>query len=259
MFKQHGKKALNFATGLTLYNLLLIGVYPALSRSMVAAELSENLPNSIKRVFGITSGSRLDRFESYVSTQCFGQVWLLVMGIFTISTADALIAKLVDQGAMAYLLSSPVGRLEVLATQVAVLVSGLAVLMGLTALGIWIEMIIFNISIDIWPYFRLGILGFALFLAVGAYSLFFSALFKDEEHAILSASGLTFLCYALDVFSGLNDRFLWIKNLTIFGWFRPQEVLAEEVSTIPTLALFGLSAIFIALAGYLFSKKDLHV
>ena len=259
MFKRQGKKALNYATGLALYNLLLIGVYPTISRSTVVAELAVNLPNPVKRVFGVTSGSGFDRFEAYVSSQCFGQVWLLVMGIYSINTADALIAKLVDQGGMAYLLSSPVGRHEVLGTQVAVLVSGLAELVLLTELGIWTEMALFKIPIVIWPYFRLGVLGFSLFLAVGAYSLLFSALFKDEEYAILSASSLTFLCYALDLFSGLDDRFLWVKNLTIFGWFRPQEVLEGEVLTIQMLGLFGLSAIFITLAGFIFGKKDIHV
>lgn len=259
MFKQQGKKALNYATGLSFYNLLLIGVYPTISQSVVVTELAMNLPNSVKRVFGVTSESELDRFESYVSSQCFGRVWLLVMGIYTISTADALIAKLVDQGAMAYLLSSPVGRLEVLSTQVAVLVSGLTSLMGLTVLGIWGEMAFFKISIDVWSYFRLGILGFALFLAVGAYSLFFSVLFDEEEYTILSASSLTFLCYALDVCSDLNDRFSWVKKLTIFGWVRPQEVLEGEVPTIQTLGLFGLSTIFILLARYIFRKKDIHV
>jgi len=259
MFKQQGKKAINYAIGLTFYNLLLIGVYPTISRSMVVTELSANLPNSVKRVFGVTSDSELGRFESYVSTQCFGRVWLLVMGVYTISTADALVAKLVDQGAMAYLLSSPVGRREVLSTQVSVLVSGLALMIALTLLGIWGETAFFAIPIAKWSYFRLGILEFALFLAVGAYCLFFSALFDEEERTILSSSSLTFLGYALDVFSDLNERFSWAKNLTIFGWVQPQDVLDGKVPTLPTLRLFGLATIFITLGGYIFSKKDIHV
>lgn len=259
MFQQQGKKALNYATGLTLYNLLLIGVYPAISQSLEVAELSANLPNSVKRVFGVTSGGMLDRCESYVSNQCFGRVWVLVTGIYTISTADALIAKLVDQGAMAYLISSPVGRLEVLSTQVVVLISGLAVMMGLTGLGIWAEIIFFELAINVWSYFRLLVIEFALFLAVGAYSLFFSALFDEEESTILCAAALTFLYYALDVVSELDDRFSWVKNLTIFGWVRPQEVLDGETPTWRSLGLFGLATLFIMGAGYIFSKKDIHV
>jgi ABC-2 type transport system permease protein len=259
MFKQQGKQALNYATGLTLYNLLLIGVYPTISQSLVVTELAMNLPSSVKHVFGITSDHGLDSFESYVSTQCFGRVWLLVMGVYTIGMSDALIAKLVDQGAMAYLLASPVGRQEVLSTQVTVLASGLALLIGLTILGIWGEVALFNIPIDVGGYLRLGSLSFALYLAIGSYSIFFSALFNEEEQTILWASGLTFLFYALDIFSGLNERYSWLKKLTIFGWVRPQKVLAGEVSAVPTLGLLGLSAIFITLAGYVFSKKDIHV
>ncbi|MDR3602962.1 MAG: ABC transporter permease subunit [Desulfosporosinus sp.] len=259
MFKRQGKKALNYATGLTLYNLLLIGVYPAISQSMVVAELADNLPNSVKRVFGVTSGSGLDCFESYVSTQCLGRVWILVMGVYTISGADALISKLVAQGGMAYLLSSPVGRWQVFSTQIAVLVSGLALMMVLTILGIWAETMFFDIPIKIGSYFRLGVLGLALFSAVGAYSIFFSVLFNEEEFTILSASGLTFLFYILDILVQLNDRFSRLKNLTIFGWVRPQEVLEGEVPTLPTLGLFGIAIIFITFAGYIFSQKDLHV
>ena len=259
MFRQQGKKAINYATGLTLYNLLLIGVYPTISQSLEVAELAENLPNSVKRVFGVTSGSGLDHCEAYISNQCFGRVWLLVTGIYTISTADALIAKLVDQGGMGYLISSPVGRLEVLSTQVTVLISGLALMVGLTGLGIWGEMAFFDIRIEVWSYVRLLVLEFALFLAVGSYSLFFSALFNEEESTILSAASLTFLCYALEVFSELNDRFSEVKNLTIFGWVQPQEVLNGEMPTLPTLGLLGLSTIFIMVAGYIFSKKDIHV
>lgn len=259
MFKQHGKKALMYATGLTFYNLLLIGVYPTLSKSMAVSDLSINLPNSVKRIFGVTSGNELSRFESYASSQCFGRVWILVTGIYTINTANALIAKLVDQGGMAYLLASPVGRLEVLTTQVAVLVSSLALLMGLSVLGIWVATGLFAIPVKGWSYFRLGVLEFALFLAVGAYSLCFSALFNSEEHTLLSSTSLTFLCYALEVFSELNNQFSWVKDLTIFGWVRPQKVLEGEVPTMPTLGLLGFSTLLITLAASIFSKKDIPV
>lgn len=259
MVKLQGKKALNYAIGLTLYNLLLIGVYPSISQSTAVTELSVNLPNSVKHIFGIASSSGLDCFESYVSTQCFGRVWILVMGIYTITMADELIAKLVDQGAMAYLLSSPVGRLEVLTTQAAVLASGLALLTSLTVLGICGEMIVFNIPFAGWSYFHLGVLNFALFLTVGSYSLLFSTLFNNEGQAILTASSLTFLGYALDVISGLNDQFSWLQKLTIFGLVRPQKVLEGEVPTDQALGFLGFSALALTLAGYFFGKKDLNV
>lgn len=258
MFKRQGKKTFNYALGLTLYNLLLIGVFPTLSQSKSIAKLSEYSPK-LARVFRLSSDCALNRFESYVSSQCFGQVWVLVMGIYTISTANELIAQYVSDGAMAYLLSPPVGRLEVLSTQAAVLICGLALLVFLTEMGIWGEMKFFDISMDGWPNLSLGVLSFALFLTVGSYSLLFSTLFSNEEYVILCASCLTFIWYSLDVLSGLDDRFSWIKNLTIFGWFRPQEVLNGEAPTFQTLLLLVLSTMLLSFSNYIFESMDLHV
>jgi ABC-2 type transport system permease protein len=258
MIKRQGKKTLSFALGMALYNFLLIGVFPSLSKSEGIARLSDNLPK-LGKLFGVASGGGLDRFEAYVSSQCFGQVWLLVMGIYTICSADELIAQLVDNGSMAYLLSSPAGRLKVFTTQTAVLLSGLILMILLTELAIWGEMSVFNISLERWPSFPLGVLGLALFLTIGSYSFLFSALFNDEESVVLWASGLTFLYYVLDVLSGLDERFASFKDLTIFGFFRPQQVLEGEMPVKQTFSLFGLSMVFLITAGYIFTKKDLVI
>ena len=257
MFKLQGRKAINYAAGLTLYNFLLIGVYPSIANSPGLAKLSRNLPDSVRRVFGVTAGSGLESFESYAANQCFGRIWMLALGMYSISTAEDLIVKLVDQGAMAYLLSSPTRRLEVISTQGAVLVSGLALMILLTEAGIWGGMRVFAIPINFWPYLHLGLLEFALFLAVGSYSLFFSALFNNKGYANFCAACLTFLYYGMDVLASLEDRLAWLKNLTIFGWGSPNEVLEGLVPVKQTLALLGFSAVFALLAGYIFNKKDL--
>lgn len=258
MFKRQWKKTLSYAAGLSFYNLLLIGVYPAISQSKAIKQVSLSLPDSVKRVFGLTSGGELARFESYVSAQCFGQVWLMVMAIYSISTADQLMAKPISQGTMAYLLSSPVGRRDVLSTQVEVLASGLALLLFLTELGIWAETTIFSIPIDVKRFDQLTRLSFALFLTVGAYSLFFSALFEKEGYAGLSAAGLTAFYYAMDVLAGLDRQFSWVSDLTILSWFRPQEVLDGKGPGLRVSGLLGLSAIFIGLTGYVFNRKEIQ-
>jgi ABC-2 type transport system permease protein len=258
MFKRQGKKTLSYAIGLSLYNLLLIGVFPTLSQTKGMAKLAEDLPK-LARVFRLTSDYALNRFESFVSSQCFGQVWILVMSIYTISTANELIAQNVSNGTMAYLLSSPEGRLDVLSTQITVLISGLVLLILLTELGMWGEMKFFKVSLDDKAFSFLGILAFALFLTVGAYSFLFSTFFDNEENVILGASCMTFVWYALDVLSGLDDRFSWVRNVTIFGFFRPQAVLEGEKPVFSTFLLAAFSMVFLTLSSCIFQRKDLYV
>ncbi len=259
MFKNQGQKALAYAGGLSSYNLLLIGVYPALSHTSAMADLTDHLPNSVKQVFGIRSDNEFTTFSSFVSSQCFGQIWLLVTGIYVINTADELIASLADQGSLAYLLASPLKRQELFYTQTAVLAGGLALFIILTALGIFASTTFFKIPFDIWPLWRLAVSEFALFMLIGSYSLLFSVLSLNSSYAMLSTSALTFLAYAFDILSGLDDRFLWIKDFTPFGWIRPEKILAGEIFPFRILGLFSLSALLTALSATLFSRKDIHV
>lgn len=259
MFKQQRKKAFSYAAGIAFYNLLMIGIYPSISRSGTVTEVSSALPDSVKRVFGITPGSELAQFDTYVSTQCFGQIWLLAAGIFTVTTADELVARLTDRGAMAFLLSAPLERRELLTTQAAVLTCGLAWLTGLTVLGIIGEAAFFRIPLPVHSYLRLGMAEFFLFLTIGAYSLFFSACCDLEKHAALSGSLLTFLFYALDLVAGLDTRFARLKKLTPFGWLQPREVLAGQALPARSWAFPGLAALFYGLSLLVFQQKDISV
>lgn len=132
----------------------------------------------------------------------------IIMAIYGVNTTDALLAKLVEQGFMAYPLSAPVTRTEIVNTEIAVLLTGFAIMTGFTLLGIYSGTAMFGVEIDHWNYFRLGILGFSFFSAIGSYSLFFSALFNfTEEQALTYSAAVTFIFFALDVVSGLDERF----------------------------------------------------
>lgn len=259
MFRQQKKKLLGCASGVMLYNLLMIGVYPSISRSEALTEVSSALPDSVKHLFGIRSGGELAQFSAYASSQCFGQIWLFAASFFTLTTADELIAKQTDRGAIAYLLSAPLERRELLATQAAVLTCGLASLIGLTMLSIAGEAAFFRIPLRTLFCFRLAVAEFFLFLAVGAYGLLFSALFDSERNAVLSGALLTFLFYALDLFSGLDSRFAWLKKLTLFGGLAPQEILEGKPLPARSLIFPGLSAFLYLLTLLIFQKKDIPV
>ena len=257
MFRRQHKKTLNYALGLVFYNLLLIGAFPTLSKAKGMAKLSESLPK-LARVFKLDSGQALNRLEPFVASQCFGQVWVLVMGIYTISTANELVAGQVSEGGMAYLLSTPAGRSEVFVTQAAVLISGLGLLVLLTGLGLWGEVAWFGLELPGKSYRDLGLGALALFLTVGSYSLLFSSIFANQEQVILCAAGLTFAMYAMDILAGLDDQFAWLSKLSVFSCFRPQDVLKGKGGG-QTRFLFILSGLLLKLAERVFAGKDLLI
>ncbi|MDR3602964.1 MAG: ABC transporter permease subunit [Desulfosporosinus sp.] len=261
MLKQEGKKIIGYSLGLALYEWIVTWVYPIIIQSPAIEEIPKSFPLAVKRAFGVTTGEEVDlSYEAYISAQLLGRIWTVIIAFYGISTANVLVAQPVEQGFMAYPLSSPVSRVEILNTQIGVLLTELALVTGTTLGGIYTATARFEISIARWQYFRLGILAFSLASAISAYSLFLAVLCATKEESERYASALTFAFYGLDVVSSLSDRFSKLKYLTPFGLFRPQEVLQRKV--LPTkgfLVLGIITGVNLVLAGILFSRKDLAV
>lgn len=260
MFKQHRKKIAAISTGIFLYEGLLTWVYPVVAKNPAVAQVAESIPSAVKTVFGVPENARTDTFEAFISGQFFSRIWVMLMAFHGIQTANALLAKMIDDCSLALLLSTPVSRGEILSTQAGVLVSSGAVLVAVTIGGLFFGTSRFGISINRGNYILLGILGLALFTLIELYSLFFSAWLVEEERAVTYAAGLTLLFYSLDIAGGLSDKYSWLRNLSLFRWFQPQSIL--EGTTNPTGPIIGLnvcSAVLWYYAKKVFERQDLAI
>src|SRR5690625_1021444 len=100
--------------------------------------------------------------------------FLFIFSSFVIIFSINLLAKLVDRGSMAYLLSTRVSRVQIVMTQITVLISGLFIVHLITFLA---GFIVANLSIDsantisFLEFFQINFVGFLLFVAIGSYSL----------------------------------------------------------------------------------------
>jgi|SRR5680860_581588 len=260
MFKQYRKKVIAISTGIVLYEGLLTWVYPVIAKNPGVAEIAESIPSAVKTVFGVPENARADSFEAFISGQFFARIWVMLMALYGIETANALLAKMVDEGSLAFLLSTPVSRSEILSTQTGVLLSTNAILVAATIVGLYIGTFCSGIKIHHWRYLRFAVLGLSFFSLIEIYSLFFSAWFVEEERTITYAAGLTLVFYGLDIAGGLSDKFSWLKHFSLFQWFQPQEVLEGTKDPAWSIIGFGVvSAILWFLTNKVFETKDLAI
>lgn len=260
MFKQYRKKVGSIAAGIVLYEGLLTAVYPVIAKNPAVAEIAESLPSAVKTVFGVPENSRTDTFEAFIAGQFYARIWVMVMALYGIQTANALLAKMVDDGSLALLLAAPVSRSEILATQTGVLLSTTVILVAVTIFGLFFGTVRAGIAIEGKNYLRLGFLGIAFFSLIELYSLFFSAWFCEQEKALTYSMGLTLSFYGMDILGGLSDRFAWLRCFSIFQCFQPQEILEGTVN--PKGSVVKLSAVSLLLwhfARKVFEKQDLPI
>lgn len=258
MLKVHGKNLAGYALGAVIYQWLIIWIYPSVSESSGLNEVIKSMPPSIQKAFGLESG--FNNVGSFLAGEFYGLLFLLILIVFSVMTSIQLISKLVDRGSMAYLLATPVSRLKVAFTQMLLLVTGLAVICVSTTLGglSGIELFIEDPVVDRQAFIELNTLGFLLFSVIAGYSFLISCLMNDEKKALGAAAGLTIIFFAVNMVSKLSEELSWMKNITIFSLYNPQDIMQGEVSVLPLgVSLAVGAAILFVLALFSFKNRDL--
>lgn len=260
MFRTSQKSIFGYALGTVLYMWLVIWVYPSLAQSNGMNQLLKTMPKNMLSMLSLQHG--IQKLSDYLAAEFYGFLFLIIMSIYSVSTATQLIAKLVDRGSMAYVLSTPTSRLKTVFTQAVILVSGLLIISCFATLGglVGIHLINSDTKLDAGLFIQMNLVGFLLFFVVSAYSFLFSCLFNDEKKAMAVSSVLTIVFFAMQLLGKLADKISWILHYTVFSAFQPEKISSGHADLFwPILGLAIAGMILFGLAVLIFKKKDLPI
>ncbi|MGO4108437.1 ABC transporter permease subunit [Paenibacillus sp. YAF4_2] len=260
MMKIHAKGMSNYAFGSAFYILLMFWLYPGIADNTGALnELLKSMPEGIVNAFNIQGG--FGSMEAFISGEYYGLILPLLLSIFSIMLSTGLMARLVDQGSMAYLLSTPTTRRQIATTQAGVLSTGLLLIMVVTTaagmLGyIWFigDKYAFNGA----RYIQMNVVAWMLFIAASGIAFLLSSVMNDEKKALGTSGFIVFGMFALDMLGKISGSVEWLRYASIFSLYRPSDIAAGNGH--PLLAAMILLAIGLAsfAAGIIaFSKRDL--
>lgn len=259
MMKSNLKTFLGFGLGSAIYVTLMTLVFPLLNDNMEEFDkLIKIFPETLLRALGLES---LSNYGQFISAEYYGLFYLLILGVFSVMSAIQLIARLVDRGSMAYLLSTRVSRIQIITTQILVFVSGLIIIHLLTFVGGYIaaEFLIdidSNIAFD--QFFYINFVGFLLFFAIGGYSLLISSMFNDEKNAFALAGSITFLFYGLNMVGKIVTDIDWIRNFTPFSLYEPGKIASGEADILMDSMILGsIGLISCIIALFIFKRRNL--
>jgi len=259
MMASNGKGFLNFAFGSAFYMLLMFWLYPGIEDNAPAIdELVRSMPEGVGRAFGLNG---FDTAEAFISGEYYGLILVLLLSIVCVQLSTRLMARLVDQGAMAYLLSAPTTRAKVAVTQAAVLASGLALIVVATTLAgfaghAWI--LGGGYPFDAGKFLLMNASAFLLFFAVGGVSFLVSALCNDEKTASGISGAIAFGFFSLDLIGKFSESVEWLRYFTLFTLYRPGEIINGEGNVAVAFpVLFAVAILSFGLAVILFRRRDL--
>lgn len=258
MLKNKTRTIVSFSFGSILYLSLVIWIYPSLANSQGLEQMLEAFPEDFLSAFGFSGG--IENLSGFVAGEYYSLLFIIILIIYCVSTATQLIARLVDRGSMAYLLSSGLSRTKVALTQISVMLLGLFIIVGITLISgiLGADIFIENNDFDAANFVKLNIVTFLFFFMVSGYCFFFSCLLNDEKKALGITGGLSIAFFAIDMVAGISDKLDWMKYITIFTAYKPTEIAQGSVEILPVSIGLGLAGIVLfTLAAVIFKKRDL--
>ncbi len=255
--KESWKILLVFLGVLSMYFVIIVMMFdPELGSAL--NQFAEAFPEMMKVVGMDPSDTTM---ISFMASYLYGFIMLVFPMVYSIITANRLIARHVDKGSMAYLLAAPVKRITVVFTQLMVLLTGIVILVGFaTVLGIVASHMQFPNELDINAFLMINLGTLALHLFIAGICFLSSCLFNDTSLSIGVGAGIPAISYVIQMVANLEGKFDPAKYLTFFTFFDTKAIIAKESYGYLGIVILLIGAFILFFTSIrVFINKDLHI
>lgn len=252
--------------GIWMFISLMMLMYMSIAITMFNPESAEAIegmlkfmPEGMVKAFGFSNlGTDL---TGYLSNYLYGFIFITFPVIYTVLVSNKLIAKHVDSGSMAYLLTTPNTRSRIASTQAIYLISSIAAIFTFNVtIGIILSESMFKGLLDINKFIALNWITFLAIVAVGGVGFFFSCLFNDTKNSLAFGGGIPILFLVIKMVTGISDSLDWLKYFTVYSFVNIEEILTSNTYVIvSSLILLGISAVLYYAAITIFNRKSLSI
>ncbi len=248
--------AIIFAAIITLYGTMIVAMFdPELSD--IFRQFSDSMPGVMNLMgFGVIP----DTMTNFIYALLYGFLFIVFPMIFSILVIQRLVYRYIDKGSLAYLLSTPNSRFQIIFTQFFVILSYLLILVVYSFTLITITaVLLYPGTLDI-GNFLYGNLSLLLMLLFIASLTFFSSAVIGGKYTTGITVGLPVLFFVFKLISNLGDDYKIVRYLTPFSLFNvnlistydPMSFVFNGILLVSTIVIFGATF-------YLFERRDLSI
>jgi ABC-2 type transport system permease protein len=245
-----------YSAGLLVYSAVMISIFPMFQDMMTDFDdLLERYPEAVLRAFGFEGD--LASFASFIGVEFINVIWPLIVAIFVIMAGTSTVAQEIERGTADLWLSVPEDRWRLLLSKSIALVLGISALVIVTVISLWIGSIIVDEPFSAAAVIAAMLVLFSYPFAILGYSLLLSSLFSERGKAAGIAAAVTILGYLAWLIAGLAERWEWMKYISPFSAYKPQQALdAGEIPFLEVLVLIAIGVITALVAMVIFQRRD---
>lgn len=245
-----------YAVGLALFVVLALALWPSVRADTEQFEqLIEQIPEAMRRALGV---GNIITFTGYIGARLLNFFWPLVVSVFAIMAGAAVVAQEIERGSVELWLSVPEPRRRLLAAKLAALLTGVLAIALATVATMILLLPLVDESLSIAGLLMTLLMLVAFGAAVAAIAALFSSVASERGRAAGAAVAVLFGSYVLWILAGISDTWDWLKYLSFYTAFKPQQALETGALPLPeTLILAAIAVAATAAALVLFERRSI--
>ena len=253
--KQNWILLLIFFGVLSMYKTIMLSMYnPEDMAGLIG--MIEAFPEGLRNAFGFDE--LITDLTGYLAGWLYGMLMIGFPMVYSIILGNRLVARMVDNGSFAYLLSTPVPRVKIIVTQGVYALTSLFILFAaLFALGVLSAEAMFPGELDIIAFLRLNVTTMLVNMVVITIAFFFSCLFNETRLSLGFGSGIPIMFLLMNMLGDSAAELKFLSDISIFGFYDPLKLVAGEAAWGVNLVYIGIIALLFVSATVIFSKKRL--
>lgn len=256
-FKKNWVLGLIFTLVLMMYSGVMISMFDPNSIESLM-KMFELFPPEIMSMLGFAEA--FTDMTGYLASWLYGLLMIGFPMVYSIMLGNKLVAKTVDNGSIACLLSTPDSRLKIAVTKAVYAVLSLVVILGIVFLfNIVLSNAMFPGNLNMEAFINLNITVVLVNLVVMSITFFFSCVFSDAKFSIGFGTGVPLAFLLIKMLSGASDKLDILAKLSIFGWYDPMKIASGEVALTTNLVYVVIIVILFTAAILIFKRKRLAV
>jgi len=246
-----------------LYGVLTMYLYPTMTEGTIdILAYLNSLPEALKAAFGYEGidFTTITFTPEAFATLEFLVIWPLLIGIYGIFASIG-IAREAERGTLDLLLAQPVKRYKVLVSKFSVFVFAALLIAVASLLGLVLGTAIINESVNTASLALVLVEAFLFVLALASIALLCSVIFLEPRKSLLVAGVFMAGSYILNfIVPILSDSFSWLRNLSLFYYYQPNDVVSSTSLNGTAVAVYIVVAIVCFIAALVvFQRRDLTV
>ena len=217
------------------------------------------LPEGMLKAFGFDNlGTNL---TGYLGHYFYGFIMIVFPIIYIALAANKLIARHVDSGSMAYLLTTPNTRVRIATTQAVYLLASLAVIF-VVDVGILMLMTesLHPGLLDVGRFLLLNLVTYLTLAVVAGIGFFFSCLFNEARYSLAVGAGVPIVFLLAKMISEISSDLEWVRFFSLYSILDVDRILSSNsYAFVTSLILLAVLLVLNTAAIRVFDRKSLAI